>query len=94
LEEYGAPRIIDYWSLDTEGSELKILKNFPFDEYAFRVLTVEHNWLPARDEIRVFLRDRGYRWIKEIGCDDGYIHDALSPRPAWRSNVWARRSTG
>jgi hypothetical protein len=94
LRECEAPPVIDYWSLDTEGSELAILRSFPFDEYSFRVLTVEHNCLPARDEIREFLESRGYRLIKEMGIDDCYIKGAHSPRPAWRSNAWTRLRKG
>lgn len=92
LRDCGAPPIIDYWSLDTEGSELAILKSFPFDEYAFRVLTVEHNWLPVRDDIAAFLLPRGYTRIAEMGCDDGYVRSDLLPRPSWRSGAWGRRS--
>jgi FkbM family methyltransferase len=91
LRASGAPPVIDYWSLDTEGSELKILKAFPFGEYSFRVLTVEHNWLPAREEIRRFLEAHGYRRVRELGCDDGYVHDASVPVAGWRSRVWGRR---
>jgi FkbM family methyltransferase len=91
LRASGAPRIIDYWSLDTEGSEIRILKGFPFDEYAFRVLTVEHNWLPVRDEIRRFLQGRGYRWVAELGCDDGYVQETPASLPNWRSRAWKRR---
>jgi FkbM family methyltransferase len=90
LQTSGAPRIIDYWSLDTEGSELRILRAFPFDEYSFRVLTVEHNWLPVRDEIRRFLHTRGYRWVAELGCDDGYVQEPLASFSNWRSTVWKR----
>jgi FkbM family methyltransferase len=77
LQSSGAPRVIDYWSLDTEGSEMRILRAFPFDDYSFRVLTVEHNWLPIRDEVRQFLEARGYRWVTELGCDDAYVQEAL-----------------
>ncbi|MFF8380224.1 FkbM family methyltransferase [Streptomyces sp. NPDC015661] len=92
LRACGAPPVLDYWSLDTEGSELAILKSFPFDEYAVRVLTVEHNWLPARAEVRGFLEARGYRWAAELGCDDCYVHPSVSPPPerAWRSAAWHR----
>lgn len=93
LQASGAPRIIDYWSLDTEGSELRILNGFPFEEYAFRVLTVEHNWLPVRDEIRRFLEGHGYRWVAELGCDDGYVQEAMASLPSWRSRVWSRRKS-
>jgi FkbM family methyltransferase len=53
LDELRAPRTIDYWSLDTEGSELAILHSFPFTRYELRVVTVEHNWKPARESIRL-----------------------------------------
>lgn len=91
LKELGAPQIIDYWSLDTEGSELAILKSFPFDEYSFRVLTVEHNWFPVREEIREFLEYRGYRRVKELTVDDCYVKGVNTPAPAWRSQAWLTR---
>jgi len=91
LQEFGAPQVIDYWSLDTEGSELTILKSFPFDEYAFRVLTVEHNRFPIRESIREFLEPRGYRRIRAIEIDDGYVREDLLGHPSWRSGAWRRR---
>jgi hypothetical protein len=93
LREAGAPPIIDYWSLDTEGSELTILKSFPFDEYSFRVLTVEHNRLPIREEIRGFLESRRYRRIRAIEIDDCYVKDELLALPSWRSGAWRRRGS-
>lgn len=92
LRGAGAPRIIDYWSLDTEGSELALLKSFPYDEFRFRVLTVEHNNGPIRAQIRDFLEARGYLLARELGIDDGYVladdkqHGSCSQ--AWRSAVW------
>jgi Methyltransferase FkbM domain len=78
LQECGAPRIIDYWSLDTEGSELTILKSFPFDAYC--VLTIEHNRFSVRDEIRAFLEARGYWWVRDMGIDDCYVRARICPR--------------
>lgn len=75
LRECSAPPVIDYWSLDTEGSELALLESFPFDEYSFRVLTVEHNNFPVRERIRRFLADRGYARVRALGCDDCYAKD-------------------
>lgn len=94
LRECSAPPIIDYWSLDTEGSELAILKSFPFDEYSFRVLTVEHNWLPIREEIRRFLESRGYQRIREMGIDDCYARDINLANSSWRSHAWGRAGKG
>jgi FkbM family methyltransferase len=73
LKESNAPQTIDYWSLDTEGSELTILKSFPFDEYSFRIITVEHNHFPVREEIKDFLEFKGYQRIKELEVDDCYM---------------------
>jgi hypothetical protein len=73
LTRTGAPRLIDYWSLDTEGSELAILKSFPFEDWRFRILTVEHNNSPAREAIRRFLEARGYARVRDLGIDDGYV---------------------
>jgi FkbM family methyltransferase len=84
LRECGAPAVIDYWSLDTEGSELAILKSFPFDEYTFRVLTVEHNWLPIRREINAFLESRGYLRVAALEIDDCYVKGVVRPRSSWR----------
>src|SRR5208282_5027346 len=72
LRDCNAPPVIDYWSLDTEGSELTILKSFPFDEYSFRVLTVEHNRLPVKEDIRRFLNGHGYTRVRTIDIDDCY----------------------
>jgi hypothetical protein len=92
LEECEAPRIIDYWSLDTEGSELAILKSFPFQDYRFRILTVEHNWRSARGEIRRFLQSRGYAHAAALGADDCYLDPELVRPRAWRSHAWQRRT--
>lgn len=94
LRECKAPPVLDYWSLDTEGSELAILKSFPFDEYAFRVLTVEHNRLPCRESIRVFLEGRGYRRIRTLEIDDCYAHESLVSAIPSRSHVWSRVGRG
>lgn len=85
LRHAGAPPVIDYWSLDTEGSELALLKSFPFDEFRFRVLTVEHNETPARALIREFLESRGYTMVRALGIDDGYVCNSELRASSWRS---------
>lgn len=91
LRAANAPRTVDYWSLDTEGSELAILQCFPFDEYAVRVLTVEHNHYPVRAEIRAFLEGHGYHLARELAVDDAYVLDGTLPSSAWRRAAWRRR---
>jgi hypothetical protein len=88
LQECNAPSVIDYWSLDTEGSEFAILKSFPFDEYSFRVLTIEHNWKPVRNQIKAFLQSRDYLLVRELEIDDCYVKDVSPPLAPWRSSAW------
>ena len=75
LIRHGAPRTIDYLSIDTEGSELEILKEFCYDKYNIRVITCEHNYTKRRDEIEALLYRHGYqRVLAEVSdCDDWYI---------------------
>lgn len=91
LKECRAPQVIDYWSLDTEGSELAILRNFPFQDYLVRMLTVEHNWGPARASIRDLLVSNGFVWAAELVCDDVYVHrSVMHGRPPRRSQALRR----
>jgi FkbM family methyltransferase len=60
LDKHNAPPQIDYLSIDTEGSEYEILKNFNFDKYQFKVITCEHNYEPAREKIHELLTGKGY----------------------------------
>jgi FkbM family methyltransferase len=75
LDKYGAPREIDYLSIDTEGSEYEILSNCNLDKYRFRVITVEHNRGPGREKIFRLLTAHGYlRKLEKFSkFDDWYV---------------------
>lgn len=77
LEKHGAPREIDYLSVDTEGSELTILSSFDFSKYDIRLITVEHNFTPAREKIHELLGLNGYKRVFEkfSKWDDWYVKD-------------------
>lgn len=77
LNKHGAPRDIDYLSIDTEGSEYDILSHFPWDKWNIRLITVEHNFTPDRDRIRALLSAQGYDVI-EKQWDDWYFRPAPS----------------
>ena len=89
LAQFRAPRVIDYWSLDTEGSELRILKSFPFGDYRVRVITVEHNRYPVRTEIQHFLQGYGYVLVMDFDIDDCYVEASLVAETLGRR--WIRR---
>ncbi len=79
LDSYASPDIIDYISIDTEGSEFEILSKFNFSKYKFRVITVEHNYTNMREEIYSLLINHGYMRIFSTisSFDDWYIHPDL-----------------
>lgn len=76
LKQNNAPKSIEYMSIDTEGSEYDILETFPFDEYKFGIITVEHNYSESRNKIHALLTKFGYRRIFEdiSSFDDWYIN--------------------
>jgi FkbM family methyltransferase len=82
LIQHNAPVEIDYLSIDTEGSELTILRTLDFRRWRFNVITVEHNWVQsARDGIHTLLTSQGYtRVLTEFSHrDDWYIRNRLQP---------------
>jgi FkbM family methyltransferase len=65
LKKHSAPKLIDYLSIDTEGSEYEILKAFDFEEFSFSVITVEHNYTHQRKLIYELLISKGYERKQE-----------------------------
>ena len=41
FERHGAPKTIDYFSLDVKGAETYVMSGFPFREYKFRTISIE-----------------------------------------------------
>ena len=39
---------IDFMSIDTEGREFEILKNFNFNKYSIKIICVEHNFIDSK----------------------------------------------
>lgn len=75
LDEHHAPRLVDYLSIDTEGSELHILQALDFEKYRFRVITCEHNYSATRNHIHLLLKRNGYvrRYEAISQFDDWFI---------------------
>ena len=76
LVKHNAPKIIDYLSIDTEGSEFEILQNFDFNQYTFKIITVEHNFKKEiREKIFDLLTKHNYvrKYIAISRADDWYV---------------------
>jgi FkbM family methyltransferase len=78
LDNANAPSFIEYMSLDTEGSEFEILKDFDFEKYTFGLIDIEHNYVePRRTQIRDLLTSNGYEYLRENKEDDCYKHKSV-----------------
>ena len=67
---------IDYLSLDTEGGEYEILTSIDFNTYQIDSLSVENNY--GNQRFSEFLVSKGYRLVKNLGCDEIYVHNRVS----------------
>ncbi len=64
LQLSDTPKKIQFLSIDTEGHELEILNNFPFDDYDVHFLTCEHNFeWSYLDRIDSLMAENGFRRV-------------------------------
>ncbi len=78
IEQNTSNKNIDYISIDTEGSEYEILKNFDFNKFNVEIFTVEHNFIEKkRKAIFDLLTSNNYiRIFTNISqWDDWYIKE-------------------
>jgi FkbM family methyltransferase len=65
----------DYVSLDTEGSELDILRTIDLARHPVALFTIEHNFVePRREQMHTLMREAGYRRLN-VGFDDWFWHE-------------------
>ena len=76
LKNANAPKDLDYLSVDTEGSELRILASLDFSRWKPKIITVEHNFTDQREQIHSLLSAQGY--VRELEpfskWDDWYFY--------------------
>jgi len=77
-----APQAISYLSIDTEGSEFDILKDFPFRKWDISIITVEHNYTENREKLDYLLQENGFtRVLEEVSqFDSWYLSNRIYQR--------------
>jgi len=65
-----APTLIDYFSLDVEGSEERVIGSLDFNLYQFKCITIER---PTK-KVNEVLFDNGYIFVRNIRFDSFYVH--------------------
>lgn len=79
LRQNNTPNIIDYMTIDVEGAELHVLQSIDFDNYIFRLIHLEHNYIQEnRKLIYDFLVSKGYNFFSQNDWDDEYVHSSMS----------------
>jgi len=71
LDEQNFPREIDIVSIDTENTELDVLKGFDLEKYKVKVFVIENNY----DEpfCEKYLSKYGYKKIHRLAVNDFYL---------------------
>jgi FkbM family methyltransferase len=67
FDDLELPNIIDFVSLDVEGSEMKILETIDFNKYHINIISIEVNH--GADEITNFIESKNFEKIGSLGCD-------------------------
>jgi len=71
LDELKFPRHLDFVSIDTENTELDVLKGIDFDKYHIKMLVIENNY----DEpfCQNYLKQFGYVKVNRISVNDFFV---------------------
>lgn len=87
------PQVIDYLSLDIDASYNILLQRIPFNEYIFRIITIEHDFYKFGDKFRAeerkILTALGYHLLcpdvsvffngKDCIFEDWWVHPSAFP---------------
>lgn len=74
LDEYGITEV-DYCSIDTEGSELKIIKSIDFSRTNIKIFGVENNY--GDSDIYHYLISKGYTHHIKLHWEDIYVKNDI-----------------
>lgn len=63
---------VDYLSIDTEGTEMNVLRGINFDKVQIDVINAEVNYPQDEQLIDRFLKEKGYKFAIKLGGDVVY----------------------
>lgn len=81
FEQFNSPKIIDFLTIDTEGSEIQVINGINFKKYKFKIICIEMNYSKIKSEIiNKKLQAEGYMQIlKSLSSfDTWFIHGDYS----------------
>ena len=84
LNENNAPEVIDYLSIDTNGSDYKVLEGIDFIKYKFKIITIKNSLIPEKqNRIKEILTLNGYSLLQTVNMvdnisDDIYVDNSIN----------------
>lgn len=69
-------RHVDYLTVDTEGSELEIIKSIDFNRFDIQSISVENNY--ESNQFEKYLRTKGFKLVAVVGIDEFYAKNTKS----------------
>lgn len=79
---------VDLWILDIEGSEMPVIRTFPWQTLDVRHFMVEDMWIPSRT-VNAILTANGYSLDLQMGLDSVFRkRSRLAWRPEWQASKY------
>lgn len=72
LKENNFPKNIDFISIDTENTEIEVLKGIGFENYNINFLVIENNF--NENIVEKYLTTKGFQKINRLGVNDFYVN--------------------
>ncbi len=70
-------KVIDFISIDVEGSEMGVLKSLDLSQFDIKLFVVENNYCSPK--IYQFFRQNNYFLLFTQGSDEYYVHENIFP---------------
>jgi FkbM family methyltransferase len=90
LEECGAPKGIDFISIDVEGHEYAVLQGFTPERWAPGVIILERNHHLPDARIMRYMNANGFHWRRTTGPNDWFYSNAASAPARYRGRLFLR----
>ena len=69
---------VDFFSLDVEGDELKVLRTIPFDKVIIKMMTVEYaHEHGGSGSLKQYVEQKGYDSMLQMSRWDGGVNDII-----------------
>lgn len=72
LDKIGV-KVVDFMSVDVEGSEFQVLEGIDFDKTKIKIIVIENNYKNTFEAIDKFLKSKGYIRHITLGGDEIYL---------------------